>query len=734
MRATAVVLILALLIAVFVVNRYRDTIALEVANKALGDSDIIVTDVSVESIRADYVRFDKIVLELASGTVVQIEGVSLPVKFLGLAGSTLQIESVTAVTSDADSNPPRLAESLRTFLDAPAAMPGGTVAVDTLIVTGLPEVHDLTWDVDTLNPTLRASIGDFDVFLTTTPATGAMRRASLRVLTRDDTEAVLLGFDIQEQAPGYHLQGRLTLQLEPLLPVLHALEAVPEDVSGLRATVGGTFETRVTDALPISVSVLLDPLSALEADYGGGDDMPVHLSVTESGSVGATIEYPSLSWSAAADGAVLLVDAGPLDSLPLTLQNPRCQSGLQCESGVDLSLDSMDLGALSIGGVSLSAKSVRLTSLDGNWQATSDSATVQLQSPAIGGRQFLAPGIVAEVEASNDQLLATLRFSTPEGGFSGRAKLRHNLSRDTGVMRFDDTALDFDVLNLSEVVADWPYDLEVASGHWRIGAEINWAVTKEGFAYTGSTVHSLDALAGSYGDIGFVGLDSEVELSLDWQAEPSLSPAVLDIALIDVGFPIRDLHGRFTANIATLAADVDSTSMAVLGGKVSIDPFRYAHTADTNEFMFRAKGIQLPLMVGLADLEAVEISGSVSGNIPVTMKNGKVIISNGLLQNDPPGGIIRYGAGDDVVDEGSQLGVVSRTLRNFEYEVLTSEVNYADSGDLKLQMRLTGTNPDVDPNQPVVLNLGIENNVPQMLRSLQATRSIEDVLEQRLAN
>jgi hypothetical protein len=734
MRTTAIVLILVLLIAVFLVNRYRDTIALEVANKALGDSDMIVTGVSVESIRADYVRFDEIVLELASGTIVQIEGVSLPVKFLGLAGSTLQIERVTALTSNTDSNPPRLAESLQAFLDAPAAMPGGTVTVDTLIVTGLPKVRDLAWDADTLNPTLRASIGSFDAFLTMTPATGDTRQASLRVLTQDDIEAVLLGFHIQEQALGYDLLGSLTLRLEPLLPVLHALEAIPEDISGLHATVGGRFETRITDTLPISVSVLLDPLSALEVDYGVGDDVPVHLSVTQSGSVGATIEYPSLSWSAAADGAVLLVDAGPLDSLPVTLRQPRCQSGLQCDTGVELSLAGMDLGALSIGGVSLSAKSVRLTSEDGVWQATSDDATIGLRSPAIAGRQFVVPGIMADFAASQDQLLATLRFSTPEGGFSGRAALRHDLSRNTGVMRFDDTALDFDILNLSEVVADWPYDLDVASGHWRIGAEINWAVSNEGFAYTGSTVHNLDSLAGSYGDIGFIGLDSEVEVTLDWQAEPSLSPAAFDLALIDVGFPIRDMHGRFKADINSLAADVDSVSMAVLGGKVSVDPFRYEHTADTNELMLKAKGIQLPLMVGLADLEAVQISGSVSGDIPVTIKNGNIIINKGLLENDPPGGTIRYGADEGMVDEGSQLGIVSRTLRNFEYDVLTSEVDYTDSGDLKLQMRLTGINPDVDPNQPVVLNLAIENNVPQMLRSLQATRSIEDVLEQRLAN
>ena len=80
----------------------------------------------------------------------------------------------------------------------------------------------------------------------------------------------------------------------------------------------------------------------------------------------------------------------------------------------------------------------------------------------------------------------------------------------------------------------------------------------------------------------------------------------------------------------------------------------------------------------------------------------------------------------------SNLGIVTRTLNNFEFDVLTSDVDYNEQGDLKLQMRLTGTNPDVDPLQPVVLNLGIENNVPQMLRSLQATRSIEEIVERNL--
>ncbi len=48
-------------------------------------------------------------------------------------------------------------------------------------------------------------------------------------------------------------------------------------------------------------------------------------------------------------------------------------------------------------------------------------------------------------------------------------------------------------------------------------------------------------------------------------------------------------------------------------------------------------------------------------------------------------------------------------------------------------MRLSGRNPDFEEGRPIILNLGVENNVPQMLRSLQAARAVEEILERRLA-
>ena len=40
----------------------------------------------------------------------------------------------------------------------------------------------------------------------------------------------------------------------------------------------------------------------------------------------------------------------------------------------------------------------------------------------------------------------------------------------------------------------------------------------------------------------------------------------------------------------------------------------------------------------------------------------------------------------------------------------------------------------MDENRPVVLNLTVENNVPQMLRSLRAARAVEEILEERLSD
>jgi hypothetical protein len=174
--------------------------------------------------------------------------------------------------------------------------------------------------------------------------------------------------------------------------------------------------------------------------------------------------------------------------------------------------------------------------------------------------------------------------------------------------------------------------------------------------------------------------------------------------------------------------------MTAFGGVITADPFSFSTANERNTLLLHASSIDLARILAMNEFEAVEISGRIGAELPVTIEGQTVTIDGGTLTGEPPGGVIRYlpGVGSDPADL-SGIGIATRALSNFEYETLTSEVDYTTDGDLNLQMRLTGRNPDLEENRPVILNFGLENNIPQMLRSLQAARAVEEILERKLA-
>ncbi len=732
----AIALLVLISATAYFINLYRDSIALEGARSALGESDVRVVDVSVESISSNEVRFDEITLELAAGGIISIDGVTLPVRFRGLTDSTLHIDTVRFEPGAADTGPIRFAAGLQSFLQAPAATPGATIRIDEVLLPDMPLIRDVAWHADLLNPTLRATVGTFELITTTTEDDDGAFRGSLRALLPDDTEAVMLGFRLAPDQEGFLVRGTINLALEPLLPALHAIGAVPAEVTGLISTLSGVFEFRLEadETLPVEVQATFDTASATAVTYRA-EDAVIGLSIAATTPVDAVAVYPSLDWSAQIARSSVEITGMDFDLPVVRLRNSECRSGISCRTGLDFSYGDVAISDLTIDAVTVNAGAVQFDSRDNEWTVSSPGTRITLNGPAVAGRHVVAPAIEADVSGSNERVSAVVDFSTPEGGLSGRAGLSHDLAAATGTFTLQSAALEFDLLNLSAIFTDWPYDWDVTAGRGTAGAEFGWSMADSDFAYKGSMALTADSLAGRYADIAFLGFSSRLDIEVDSETPLALKPARFDVALVDIGFPVEDISGVATPYIDDSAVEVSSLSMTVLGGTVTADPFRFDLDADSNELMLRASNVQLPLMVGLADLEAVTISGSVSGEIPVTIRGNNVIIDEGFLENDPPGGVIQYlgGAANGVVDDTSQLGVVTRTLRNLEFDSLTSAVNYSQEGDLVLQMRLKGINPDVDPTQPVILNLNVENNVPQMLRSLQATRSIEDVLERKLS-
>ncbi|HSM31440.1 MAG TPA: YdbH domain-containing protein, partial [Woeseiaceae bacterium] len=698
---------------------------------ALGDSGVTVTQVSVSAISSSEVLFDAIVLELAGGGTLFIEGIALPVRFRGLRDSRLDIDTVRFVPGNQDTGPPGLAAGLQGFLDAPAATPGATVEIARVLLPGMPPVLNVAWHADVLNPTLRAAIGDFAVFLTTTKLADGAYKGSIRALLPDDTEALMAGFQLAPENPGFRIDGTFSVLLEPLSPALLAVGAIPAEVVALSAALDGTFGFTLDadETRPVEIQAVVETLSGAVVSYRAGD-ATLEVSITQSTPVNATLAYPSLDWTGQVARSSLSVRGAGVDLPPVRLHDSECRSGIRCRTALDLSWDDLAMGELTIDRVSASAAAVEFVSQDEQWKVTAPDTRLSLNSPAFGGRGVLSPAVRGDIVGSNEKVSASFRFSMPEGGLSGSGQVSHHLLQDRGNLSVQSAAIEFDTLSLSGIFADWAYDWDIEAGRATAAADIHWQASDAGFTYEGTATLTADSLAGRYADIGFVGMSGKLDAALNSNTGVSFEPVRFDVALVDIGFPVENISGTAMPYLDESAVAVSTLSMNLLGGTVTAEPFRYELDAGSNRLILEASGIQLPLMAALADLEAVKISGSVSGKIPVTIRGDNVIIDGGRLENDPPGGVIRYGGGaaDGVVDDRSQLGVVTRTLRNFEFDSLTSAVEYSRDGDLVLQMRLKGVTPDVDPTQPVILNLTVENNVPQRLRSLQATRSIEDVL------
>ena len=148
----------------------------------------------------------------------------------------------------------------------------------------------------------------------------------------------------------------------------------------------------------------------------------------------------------------------------------------------------------------------------------------------------------------------------------------------------------------------------------------------------------------------------------------------------------------------------------------------------------RINGIELGEVLALAEYSAVAGSGTVNGEFPFAWGDGSLTMTNGTLVGIDPGGVIRYqpetGSGEGTGNES--LDLVTQALSNYHYETLEAGASYAPDGELLLNMRIEGFNPDLYDGQRVNLNLNLSDNIPSLLRSLQAGRRVADLVAKKV--
>jgi hypothetical protein len=353
----------------------------------------------------------------------------------------------------------------------------------------------------------------------------------------------------------------------------------------------------------------------------------------------------------------------------------------------------------------------------------------QLKSTA---RTIALPGVKGKISLEGDAFAA--KVTTTNLLRQASIEATHNLKSGAGRMSMSGGAMSFNRKTLSKRVSPWQQDWNLIDGTVSVDAEADWASPGSTMHLDAKTSVRLENIAGYFSDIAFTGLSTNIEATYNDASGMEIEPSSISVVLVEMGLPVRDISAEFALDADPLAIDVANLRMTMFEGAVRADPFSFRTGEVRNTLTLHAESIELSELLSLKEFEAIEVTGSIGAMLPLTIEGKTVTIADGKLTGDPPGGVIRYLPGRAIATtDASGIGLAMRALSNFEYETLTSDVNYSQDGNLKLQMQIKGRNPDLDESRPVVLNLGVENNVLQMLRSLQAARNVQDILEKRMA-
>ncbi|QHJ10226.1 hypothetical protein FX988_00438 [Paraglaciecola mesophila] len=203
-----------------------------------------------------------------------------------------------------------------------------------------------------------------------------------------------------------------------------------------------------------------------------------------------------------------------------------------------------------------------------------------------------------------------------------------------------------------------------------------------------------------------------------------LEKSTLHIESVNAGVPIENIEIEYALHNSK--AKINHAGGDVLGGTFNVgELWLDKRNQDTQ---VRVKDISLAKAVALQQQSGIEVTGSVSGILPMSIDNNEVHIDDGLLKSQGPGTLKIDGnpAFDSIAEQQSELNY----LRDLQFEQLSSNVTLHSDGLLLLDFAILGKNPN--QQQAVNFNYHHEENVLTLLRSLRLTDSVQNQIEHKI--
>nr|WP_232506938.1 YdbH domain-containing protein [Idiomarina piscisalsi] len=130
----------------------------------------------------------------------------------------------------------------------------------------------------------------------------------------------------------------------------------------------------------------------------------------------------------------------------------------------------------------------------------------------------------------------------------------------------------------------------------------------------------------------------------------------------------------------------------------------------------------------------IAIDGEVSGIIPLLWDSQQLTVEKGYLSALAPGGHLKVDSSAlrSAVGSNPSLKTLASVLEDFYYQELSSVVGYDENGELTLELQLNGYNPAVENGRKVKLNVTLEEDLPALIKGIQLSNSVSDVIRKRI--
>lgn len=259
--------------------------------------------------------------------------------------------------------------------------------------------------------------------------------------------------------------------------------------------------------------------------------------------------------------------------------------------------------------------------------------------------------------------------------------------------------------------------LEAASGQVSASTQLKWS--KEGVRNSQAAFELRNL---SFARENTKLTDLNASLNFVDLLSPSTPPRqTISIQRIDAGVPLENLlvsyhiEGTTPPRIA-----IEQAQFSMLQGTVSVVPTIIDPAMARSDTLIRISNVDLESFFNLIKVDGLTGSGHLDGQIPLTLKENQVTITQGHLAARAPG-VLRFQsekASQLLASAGKEMNLLLQAAQDFHYTELSMDLDKAVTHDLVAKLSLLGNNPEIKEGRAFRLNIKLETDIDKILQTI----------------